>query len=1381
MRRPSGFSLIEILIATALVVVAAMAAVAYVTRAAGHADWSKDKLFARQKALSILAELRGFVEGGGGEVASDLDGFDDGLDLKPSLTISPDEDDAGAFVSPEHPLSGNHFNERYGHWNWYRRITVRRYPDSDSRDLRICTVRVYRVYQEDELPGIKMAEVSTVVRTVAEVKPSTRVFDVYLLALENVPGWWVHLDAVQPYVDAALADLEIRNPGLKFRAHWITKLGYGRDDEYAPYTNLARESTDDTAWTYVYPGAMPAGSTTSNYYTPNRMEARVNLDGENSASFLNDAQTQEPYSDQNGNGRRDAGEMFTDQNGNGVWDVGNPMPYAFADQHNHCKRVQEAYARYAQRLALGLETEDTLTLRLLLDHMNLEPEEYRQAILINLHGELLPMPPVRNVSDAAKDPEGHPGWRVVAHPERLRPKRVAGNDAASDAPVFRVYGYKTSFPTGHEALMTQAEPYTDTDGSGAWEPGEPYLDWNGNLRRDAGTPLSMTLSGGPFTEALIGSGDFAARPNATTNPSIIIERLAGGIDADGDAVPDAYSDWTRAARYPEPFVDANSDGRCQIAEAFLDLDGDGLRGPNEPFTDRDGDGVYTATSESLTDDNGNGRFDDALPAEPFTDANGNGRWDGQEPYWDRNGNGLRDGPTTLIPPPWIPWNPALYSSSSSTAMYISQYGEPFLDLDNDKQWDAAEAFFDSNANGACDGGFERGEMWYEISHDAGAQRTVLTLHGTPLETPELSGKGLESDWRLYDLEYVPCPTPATAAAGGDRFEQDLFTDGDVPKNTARWRVTLPLAQVRRAFESSPGAQNGDTRDVLVHCETRIGTDLTTGAMWPTRVAPQNASRTYAWFHASPESVPFSERHQMLGDPRHCPYADTDRHGDTAPHGYNWMWDNFVSGADDHRADWLAFDTNRMRDSWRNRMATDVPRQLQWLRQAVVKSGATMMTLSGFSFFHLSQGGDVGYDDANGYPSGVPLSGLPFGQAGTVYENTLQASPGTAGIAGSTKFVRTNAGASAGIRSGGYWWSKPWLGELFPDEAYATQWQPHGNLRAGLAASGADHRLVQRSHITSQQRPQGTTLPNSVSQLAFEGCTSFFNIGTPTETFHHQLQDGTTGSLVGEGFELAANYGYPMPTTVELSRPFHLETSFSGGVGSEWAYTDAYPRHEATLVRRYYDHASGATGSGLVRLSDPGTGDAGFLVVNGLDRAAATGTTFVSRYSLLTVVHSALAAGHPAEAEPIPLLPRIELKSPTMMTELDNPATISVSWKIEWKRWDGLKYTDAFPDDYAGDERELAYRLIYSSDGGTTWRNMKTDEITEPGRIDWVSGLGPDSTRMWSDWNAGDDETWTWPVPVDQFPAGSYLVRAEVFRRDQGCGYAMHEEKIYVDR
>ncbi len=1382
MRRNQGFSLIEILIATTIVAIAAMSAVAYVSRAAGHADWAKDRLYAREKALSILAELRGFVEGGEGEVAADLDGFDDGQAYTPSLTISPDPDDPGSFLKPEHPLSGNH--KESGRWRWHRQISIRPFTGSESRDLRVATVRVYRTRADDQMPGEMMAQVSSVVRTVAEGNPTTQVYDVYLLALENVPSWWVHMEAIQPVVEAALLDLETRNPGLSFRTHWITTLGYGRDDEYAPYTNETRESTANTPWAYVYPGRMPAGSATDRYYVPSRLRGRVNLDGEATPAFQGDQVTQEPFTDTNGNLTRDAGEPFTDTNGNGLWDEGNPVPYALADQFNHCKRIPESFDLQGKRIASGQQTEDTFTWRVLLDHMTVDPEKYKNAIIVNLHGELLPMPPTRNYSDAAKDPELRRGWRVVTHPERLRPKRVAGNDAASDAPRYRVYAYKTSFPTtGDESIMTQEEPYIDADHDGQFDAGETFQDWNGNGAWDAGIPLTLALYGGIFTEdPRVGTSDFSANPNGATAPTLLVERLSGGIDADGNGTPDPYADFANAPRFPESFADWNGDGRRQVAEAYLDLDGNGTHDAGDPHQELDGDGNYSAVTETLADTNGNGRFDAARPAEPFTDADGDGAWDAAEPYWDRNANGLRDGPANPSPPAWQPWDPADYGNTAAEDAYVYDYGEPFRDLDGDAKYDAAEAFFDSNGNGIRDGGFERGEMWFETSYDAANRQTIVKLHGTPLETPLVATKGLDPTRRLYDLDYIPCPMPLTTDAGGDRFARNLAYDGDRPKNTARWRITLPLAAVRKAFESAPGAGNGDTEDLLLTCETRIGSDLTTGVKWPTWNKPQDLSRTYSWFYASTTGIPFSELVQMRGDPRHCPYEDLDRHGDTMPNGYNWDFDNLRDGSGNFSDWWRAFEPTRLRDGWRGLTDQDAPRMLQWLRKALIGSEAVFTTLSGFSFYYMSVGGDVGYDSTNGYPNGVPMDGLPFGETGDVFENTLQWSPGSSNQRGTRKFLRSDAGTSAGIRSGGYWWSKPWLGELFSDEDYATEWKPWGNLRATVSGSGSGYRQMRRNWVTASQRPLGTTFSGRMAQLGPEGVTSFFNIGTPGSTFHHQVTSGTNGTLVGEGFELAANYGYAVPSELALSRPFHLQSSATGGVGSEWAYTDAYPRHDAQLVTRYYDHPTGSTGSGLVRLQEPEANPrAAYLVMNGLDKTASSGTNFVARYALISVIHSLFAAGRPGQENRIQQLPRVEILDPTLITELIDPVTIPVTWKTEWKRWDGEKYTDAYADDYVQDERDIVYRLLYSRDNGTTWQNMRTDETTMPGELDWIEGSGPDPAKTVSDWNAGADETYTWSTPPESFPEGSYLIRVEAYRRDRGRHYARHEEKIYVER
>jgi len=1371
-RANDGFTLIEVLIAMILITIAAMSGVVYVTRGVQHSNWVRDEVFARQKGLSILAELRAFVEGGEGEAAADLDGFDDGIGYEPSLTIMPHPTEDGQFLHPASGVSGNIRDQTV--WRWTRQITVRPFPGVESRDLRICSVKMFRRRPGEEEPGERMAEVSSVIRTLGEKFPPTQVYDVYLIACENVPGWWVFMDAIQPFIEATLKDLEGRNPGLRFRTHWVTTLGYGRDEEYAPYTNDQRDSRADTPWTYCYPGTMPVGMASQRYYVPEKMRGRVNIDGVAAPVFANDWTSQESYTDSNANGLRDPGEPYVDANANGRWDVGNEVPYALADMNNHCMRYPDALAKFDARVAEGLDPDITPSWRLLLDQMILDPDRFHNALIVNLHGELLPMPPIRNFSDAAAVPAERPGWRVVTHPERIAPTRVAGNDLASVAPRFRVHAYKTAFvgAAGSETLMSQEEPYLDVNGSGAFDAGETFQDWNGNGVRDAGMPATIVIP----------HADFSTSPNAAASPSIVVERLPGGIDADGSGAADAYRALEPATLYPEPMIDANNDGIRQAAEAYLDLDGNGTRDVFDPHQERDGDGVYSGTTEALTDANGNGHYDPARPAEPFADANINGTWDAEEPYWDRNNNGVRDGPTNPTPPAWMPWNPANYGVTSSESVYVADHGEPFLDLDGDSAWDAAETFFDSNQNGVRDGGFERGEMWYSIRFDSLARRTILTLHGTPLETPLVSNRGLPTAARLYDLDYVPCPTP-NMAGGTNRFERDLAWSGAAPKNTARWRITLPTAAVRKAFESAPGSADGDTADRVITLETRIGSDITTGAMWPTRRDPQNVSRTYAWYYGSAADVPFSERYQVNGDPRHCPYEDTDATGSTAAHGYNWFWDDQSNGAGNFQGQWLAFDGGRLRDRWKGRGDADTGRLYQWLRMGLTRSEALWTTLTGFSYYYLSLGGDVGYDSANGYADSIPMDGKPFGLSGDVYENTITGGGGTSTLRGSRKFVRANAGAAVGVRAGGYWWSKPWLGELFEDATYAAQWGVWGNLRANTGAAAGEYHLVRKENITSAQQPLGTTMLNSTARTAAEGSTSLFNIGSSGATFHHQYQNGKSGSLVEDGSQLSENYNFPLPTTTLISRPFHLAIGYSGGVGDEFGYTSEYPRYNAALVRRYYDHQqSGLVGSALVRLREPGVDPrAAYIVVNGIDRTTESGSAFIARYSMLSLIHSFFGSGVPGSPNRIAQLPRLEIKSPTLITELEDPSSVVVRWSVRWKRWDGNKYTDSYTETFAEFESDLTYVPMYSKDGGDTWLSMLNDQPVTPGAVPWIDGIGADPARTLADLNDGADETYTWATPESKLPQGSFVIRVEAFRNSEALHYTQHMEKIYVNR
>src|SRR5262249_5106607 len=82
---------------------------------------------------------------------------------------------------------------------------------------------------------------------------------------------------------------------------------------------------------------------------------------------------------------------------------------------------------------------------------------FQNAMILNLHGELLPSPALRNYSDPAKDPGNYPFQRVVTHPENLKYSSGANVN-------LRVYGYLDglSDPTTLESILTSDTRATAT-------------------------------------------------------------------------------------------------------------------------------------------------------------------------------------------------------------------------------------------------------------------------------------------------------------------------------------------------------------------------------------------------------------------------------------------------------------------------------------------------------------------------------------------------------------------------------------------------------------------------------------------------------------------------------------------------------------------------------------------------------------------------------------------------------------------------------------------------------------------------------------------------------------------------------------------------------
>ena len=74
-------------------------------------------------------------------------------------------------------------------------------------------------------------------------------------------------------------------------------------------------------------------------------------------------------------------------------------------------------------------------------------------------------------------------------------------------------------------------------------------------------------------------------------------------------------------------------------------------------------------------------------------------------------------------------------------------------------------------------------------------------------------------------------------------------------------VTLLMSSSAALAQSGAGLADGDAGDRVIAVETRLGTDLQTGTLWPVRNAPTNLSVAYTYFYADANDVPYSERYQ----------------------------------------------------------------------------------------------------------------------------------------------------------------------------------------------------------------------------------------------------------------------------------------------------------------------------------------------------------------------------------------------------------------------------------------------------------------------------------------------------------------------------------------
>lgn len=692
----------------------------------------------------------------------------------------------------------------------------------------------------------------------------------------------------------------------------------------------------------------------------------------------------------------------------------------------------------------------------------------------------------------------------------------------------------------------------------------------------------------------------------------------------------------------------------------------------------------------------------------------------------------------------------------------------------------------------------------------GNTQTLITLVNTPLRCLGLhNAGGVSTTARLNGLEYIPCPV-------GTDFTQNLTntTDGS-PKNTARWIIQISNMPVTSTLNFTAPVTimgqvyNGTNTFIGQHIiETNFG-QTPTGPSWPS-TAP-NLSRTYVWVgNAVPP--PYTERFQFQGDPRHCPYLDCKVGGPQVSgagativaNSYNWFFRN-MNGTVDGYSGFDAGGNVNVAGWGGDKNFVDIPRFYQMIRTGFLKVTGIWSTMNGWSYYYYGMGGEMG-SDQQPFNTGVQVNETPWQttQTSTV-GGVCEMISGT----GPVSFLRDISNTND------TWYAKPWLGELYPDSAYAT-WATSGNLQvAGASTSNSKfYRKLWGSIATAGTNSSlGGLGRNTNSRTNSNGCTSFYNGTSGSGQMNHEGVSGTD-TLLSLGATLYGIFQYPLPLNVVNTsgnmRPWRLSDSQTD---TEWTWPP-YNTHTNLSIpaiggvsREFYSSdQSGWKATGVVQVDD-GAGNEAFVVESGLAIAANVGTADLGKTAIVCMLRTFLDGGLYSGGAHITQVPLIrsyvdslnaQYYQPTTITVLvdgpvttGNPVTVGgVSYPSGpttniWYRYPGITSSIAnlYTEEYPGypnlnnstytESVTLDLNLKYSNDGGNHWYFMQDNFPAQKGILDTSPSRMATVTTM--------PYSYAWSVPAASFPQGDYFIMVEAYRAGFPLNYCYHTLDVAINR
>jgi hypothetical protein len=280
-------------------------------------------------------------------------------------------------------------------------------------------------------------------------------------------------------------------------------------------------------------------------------------------------------------------------------------------------------------------------------------------------------------------------------------------------------------------------------------------------------------------------------------------------------------------------------------------------------------------------------------------------------------------------------------------------------------------------------------------------------------------------------------------------------------------------------------------------------------------------------------------------------------------------------------------------------------------------------------------------------------------------------------------------------------------------------------------------------------------------------------------------------VAAAGTEISTSFSYPLASPIPLNRPFDININDTGMNPDHFLQTVYGPALTATRRSLFYSGSGsqgGNLGSDLLSLQNGTTSDLAFIVVNGISMTGQSGTAFISRWSLLTLIQSFLQGGLLNAATPattnadinhIQQLPRISITEPNDSISMASPTTnVHIEWAPTWRKWDGNEYTSGYDPTYKEDSSGSAiiFQVLYSDDEGLTWKYAQDNTAATAGvRSTNTAHWAPNGTPETLDLAATYEYDWA----TTGFAQGNYTIRVEAYREDFPLHYSFHQYKVFI--